>query len=1438
MANKVTIDLEARFIDNTGPGAQKAADSMEEIEQSAKDAQKAVDKLSKEKAKPKVDADDSKLIKKLKDADAKLDKLGRSKTETKLGAVDKASNVILRVMNKAKSFAGKTYNAMVSIRDSGAMKALNNVLGAGEKIAGKTWKTAVRIVDYATKPLRTIKNMLFSIKTLVAAVTAGLAAKALVATPVALADAYSSAKIGFSTLLGESQGQQMMDELDVFAKATPFKSAEVISQSQRMLAMGWDVENIIDDMGTIGDAAAATGKGEQGLQRIVTALSQIKSKGRLSTEELNQLAEAGISAKRYIAEGLGYGSGDKGIAKMTKDLENGAIGSEAALKALLSGMEEYSGMMEKTANETVQGLWSQIEDTFEINIFRRWGQGLQDGAKRGFGSIVTLLEEAEGALSEFGDMVYDIGKTISNWLADKLEKVVERITKITDSFEFKNASLGEKISMLWKGVVTDPLKEWWENGGRQKTAETAGKIGAWMGEMLTKGLLAIFGATDILDEDVGSDAGESIAGSFLQGFLDNFDGDAITQAFVDAISNVWGALPTWAKFLIGGYAGGKAISGIGNVIGGIANIVGTGGNIVGSATKMTGLLGLGTKTAIATGAGNLAGGASLGAGALSTIGLAEVGGVVAGTYAAGKGIYDLYKANKALNEGNMTEMWANTASGGTALGGVGAGAAAGAAIGSIIPGLGTLAGGLIGAGIGGIAGLWAGSKWAESIRRDAMAATAESEELKAAIKDTDNSAEDLAKAYEKAVYQNMKSHLGDMKLSLSEIQRLTDQIVWGDDQATYDKFTSATKNAEANLQSLQTAYEQSDKWLWKASLGVKFNKDERDSIKQSFDDYISSAKALVENKHYEFTAAVSLLVDTTTKDGKSILSSGDAFFTGLQEQVNSLGSKLSGKVKIALEDGVITLDESKEIINLQEQIAAITNKLADAETEAELELVKVKFGKGNLDLDSFETFMSTMQTTLDERMTGYDEAFTTSVASLKLQLDEGAIDKDEYEKQLKALVEGYEANVENLRAEIKNVELEIIGEAYDIDKKTLEKALDKSLSEGINPKEWTADEARKFLGVKDLSDEAAGAIAQMLGGVADQLELTEIDGKLYYEVTGVETDKSVEETVDDYVPDSLEEVVGVNIKGEKEIQDNIEVLVEDFGIEPEMAAALTLLLTSSPLIEEGSKYDHEELAAMFGIEPQILTSIKFRLDGAKSVEEKINILASDFGIPKQDAATVLWLLHGTKEADKVSVTADDFDIPSSISKTISVNLKAVKGKVTSTISKIFGGDDYRGGIEGGSSSMDAFARGGIAKYSDGGIAQGGAKLITVAEEGDPEMIIPLGSQRRDRGLKLWAKAGEMLGVNKYARGGLIGGNADEGIRFHHYGTDDSNSGGQSVLIEVGGITVEIHVNATGTENIAEAIKEQANEIAETLAGIMADALGSQFENTPLKGGVA
>ncbi|MGN0999697.1 MAG: tape measure protein [Faecousia sp.] len=1432
MANQVVIDVEARFLDNVSGQTNSATSSFKDLEKSAKSAAKEVDNLGKKEAEPTVDADNSRLLQKVNESRSKLSKLGNTKTEAKLSVLDKASQIIEKVASKAKAFGNKTYSALVKIRGSNALSSLNKISTAGQKIAGKTWTTMVKIKDMATAPLRGIKNMLFSIKSLVLAITAGLAAKQFIINPLNLADAYSSSKIGFSTLLGESQGQQMMNALDEFAKKTPFNTSNVISNAQKMMAMGWDAENIISDMEVIGNAAAATGNLDQGLESIVRALSQIKTKGRLSTEELNQLAEAGIAAKAMLAEQMGYGTGDEGIAKMTEDLEKGAIASNEAIAALLAGMKKYDGMMDSMANETASGLMSQIQDVFEINVARKWGQGLQDGAKRGLGTVVKLLDEAEEALASFGDMMYEIGETASNWLADKLENAVKRITDITGTFEFKNASLGEKISMLWNGVIVDPLKEWWEGGGQQKTAETAGKIGGWIGEMLTKGLLALFGATDILDEGIGENQGASIAGSFLQGFLDNFDGSAITDAFVDAIGNVWGALPTWAKFLIGGYGIGKAAGGISSFAGGIVSaidlvkgVIGTSGTVGagGAVTGASGLLGLIGKTGVAgVGSSGILGGLantgyalmggtsalSVGGGTAALVGASGIAGGVAGLAATGKGIYDLYGAYKANKAGDKIERDAKIQSGGFALGGVATGAAIGAGIGSVVPVIGTALGGLVGAGIGGIAGWFMGGKAADDIR----AAKYESEEMQEAIKDSNTSAEELAQTFEKAKWENATKHFGDIKLSMSEIQRLAEQIVWGDDLGNFEQFSSATKTAENSLQSLKTAAEQTNRWMWKAGLGVKFNDDEIESIKKSFDDYINSAKSYVENKHYEFTAAVSMLVDVNSDEGKSILESGNAFYGQIQEKLNNLGSELSSKVEIALEDGVITLDEQAEITNLQQQIAEITQQIANAEQDAKLELIKIKFGNGNLDYESFEKLMSQMQTTIEERMSANDDAFVCSVSNLNLQLEQGAISQEEYDSQLQTIIDGYNSSNAKLRADIQDVELNIIGDAYadvlgDDAVANLNNALQYAIDNGLDPVEISDQKMADLLHINlDGNGETVSNIKDMLSGVFDQLGLipVEVDGELLFKV---KEGNNVEEQIKSTLPETVESTVGVDISGEKNIQNTIDILAEDFGIPPEHAATVALLLTGDK--ELLNKIDVSQLAKEFGIPESQAKTIIEKLTGSKSIENRLEVLAGDFGIPD------------------------------SISKTISVNIKAIKGKVESFVGNLFGGGSgkgsgYRGGIFGGESAMDAFARGG--ETDNSGIVGGSTRFIRVNEE-SPEMIIPLSSQRRERALKLWNKTGELLNVPGFSRGGGTSGGQDEGIRFMHNDSYDS-SVGRSINITFGDINFTIQVSGNDKESIIAAIKAQAGEIADYLVGIIADELADEFENTPLRGGVA
>lgn len=105
----------------------------------------------------------------------------------------------------------------------------------------------------------------------------------------------------------------------------------------------------------------------------------------------------------------------------------------------------------------------------------------------------------------------------------------------------------------------------------------------------------------------------------------------------------------------------------------------------------------------------------------------------------------------------------------------------------------------------------------------------------------------------------------------------------------------------------------------------------------------------------------------------------------------------------------------------------------------------------------------------------------------------------------------------------------------------------------------------------------------------------------------------------------------------------------------------------------------------------------------------------------------------------------------------------------------------------------------------------------LGEEGN-EMVIPL-SRHRSRALSLWNQAGQILGVTKHAKGGLVGGSS---------GSGKASSGSSQPVINVGGITIS--VNASGNDGIVDAIKNSKGEIADTIMQAIADAIGSTASN--------
>lgn len=209
-----------------------------------------------------------------------------------------------------------------------------------------------------TSALADAKGQLDAFATAGAVALTGIAA-AGAGWAVKLAADNEQLAISYRTLLGDAgAAQAMLEDMQAFALRTPFEFVDVAQAGKRMLAMGFNAQQIIPMLENVGDAIAALGGGKEQLDRVILALSQMQAKGKVSAQEMNQLAEQGIAGWEILANSMG-----KSVAEVMKLAENGVISSTQAIPAIMAGMKEkYGGAMADQTN-TIKAQFLNLKET-------------------------------------------------------------------------------------------------------------------------------------------------------------------------------------------------------------------------------------------------------------------------------------------------------------------------------------------------------------------------------------------------------------------------------------------------------------------------------------------------------------------------------------------------------------------------------------------------------------------------------------------------------------------------------------------------------------------------------------------------------------------------------------------------------------------------------------------------------------------------------------------------------------------------------------------------------------------------------------------------------------------------------------------------------------------------------------------------------------------
>jgi tape measure domain-containing protein len=262
---------------------------------------------------------------------------------------------------------------------------------------------------------------------------ANAALGAFIVTGLKTASTFQQSEIAFTQFLGSGEkATTFLKELQQFSAKTPFEFTEVVDASKQLLAYGFTADKVLPMLTAVGDAASAVGRDK--MPNIIRALGQIQAKGKVSAEEMRQLAETGIPVWGYLSAAIG-----KTTQETMKMAEDGLIPADWAINQLLysiengaKGLPAFGGLME-AQSKTIAGSMSNMKDAASIAFIEGFKPFTEDTAK-GISGMVPLVKAGVGTLvtilTTVIKSVVDFGRGLATILAPAFTTIVMPAIKL------------------------------------------------------------------------------------------------------------------------------------------------------------------------------------------------------------------------------------------------------------------------------------------------------------------------------------------------------------------------------------------------------------------------------------------------------------------------------------------------------------------------------------------------------------------------------------------------------------------------------------------------------------------------------------------------------------------------------------------------------------------------------------------------------------------------------------------------------------------------------------------------------------------------------------------------------------------------------------------------------------------------------------------------
>ncbi len=260
--------------------------------------------------------------------------------------------------------------------------------------------------------------------------------------------AWEQYSITFETMLGSSEAAAAhMEELSTFARKTPFELTELVEASKQLQAYGFEASDIVPILTDVGDATAALGR--EKMPYVIRALGQMRTRTKVTAQEMLQLTEAGIPAWQILADAM-----EVPVSRLQDMVSQGIVPADRAIVALLDGMNARFGGLMQAQSESFDGMISNLED-WAYRAKQIGGEGFFEAVK---GELRELLNILDTPIVE--NKIREMGEALGDFAGGALE-MVDQVIYLSLNWDVAMQKMQDVGVAVWDVITAEASLALW-----------------------------------------------------------------------------------------------------------------------------------------------------------------------------------------------------------------------------------------------------------------------------------------------------------------------------------------------------------------------------------------------------------------------------------------------------------------------------------------------------------------------------------------------------------------------------------------------------------------------------------------------------------------------------------------------------------------------------------------------------------------------------------------------------------------------------------------------------------------------------------------------------------------------------------------------------------------------------------------------------------------